>query len=253
MAPTMRPSLRPALTAAFAALPLAHPGAFAQTLVVHHIPQAGLTAAGVPDLPMGERTARWAAQAGLTLQWQPVPFRRSLEELRRNGAAFCVLGVFDVPQRRQHARLSLPLAAGEPQVLLAARRVAARMRALPDVRSAMLDPRFELLAFDGVAYGAELDRWMAERERAPLWVGSGAAQVVPMLARGRADFTVSVPSEWAQLRATAGAEIRDVEVLQLPGMPAPPTRHLACSLRVPAEWLARFDAAARSQPARDPQ
>jgi hypothetical protein len=121
------------------------------------------------------------------------------------------------------------------------------MRALPDVRSAMLDTRFELLAFAGVAYGAQLDRWIAERRRPPLWVDSGAAQVLPMLARGRADFTVSVPSEWEQLRATAGADGQAVEALSLPGMPAPPTRHLACSLRVPAEWLARFDAAARAR------
>lgn len=231
------------------ALSLACASSGAQTLVVHHIPQSPLTAAGVPDLAMGERAARWAAQAGLTLRWEAVPFKRSLEELRRNREAFCLLGVFDVPERRRHARLSVALSQGEPQILLAASRVAAQMRTLPDVRAALLDSRFELLAFGGVAYGAALDRWMAERRRKPLWVESGAAQVLPMLARGRADFTVSVPSEWEQLRAAAGPDAGTVEVLSLPGMPAPPTRHLACSLRVPAEWLARFDAAARRQSA----
>lgn len=243
----MRPALRHLLTAASLAVPLAC--AATETLVVHHIPQTEVTAAGTPNLPMGERTARWAAQAGLELRWVPVPFKRSLEELRRNGEAFCVLGVFDLPERRRYARFSLPLAAGEPQLLLVASRVAAQMRTLPDTRSAMLDPRFELLAFDGVAYGTKLDRWIAERKRKPLWVGTGTAQVAPMLARGRADFTISVASELQALRAAGGADAQALEVLRLPGMPPSPTRHLACSRRVPAEWLARFDAAARRQPA----
>jgi len=243
----MRAALRHFLTAATLALPLAC--AAADVLVIHHIPQAELTAAGIPDLPMGERTARWAAQAGLEVRWVPVPFKRSLEELRRNDQAFCLLGVFDLPERRRMARLSAPLVPGEPQFLLVASRVAAQMRALRDVRSVMLDPRFELLAFEGVAYGPTLDRWIGERQRKPLWVDNGTAQVAPMLARGRADFTISVASELQALRASGGAEAQSIEVLNLPGMPAPPTRHLACSLRVPAAWLARFDAAARGQPA----
>ncbi len=236
-----------------AALTFACTAAVADTLTIHHIPQVELTAAGVPDLPMGERTARWAAQAGLTVHWVPVPFKRSLEELRRNRERFCVLGVFDLPQRRREARFSLPLVPGEPQLFLVASRVAAQMKALPDARSALLDPRFELLAFDGVAYGETLDRWIAERRRPPLWANPGTAQAVPMLVRGRADFTISVASEVQALRAAAGADAGAIEALRMPGMPAPPTRHLACSRQVPAEWLARFDAAARGHAASAPR
>lgn len=216
---------------------------------VHHIPQAALTADGRPRHAMAERTARWAAAAGLPLRWEAVPFKRSLEELRRNAAPFCVLGVFDLPERRGHARFSRALVPGEPQVLLAATRVAADMQRLADVRAALLDPRFELLAFDGVAYGEVLDRWIAARPRRPLWVQSGSVPVLSLLARGRADFTISVASEVASLRAAGGDEAARVVVLRLPGMPPPPTRHLACSLKVPPAWMARFDAAARAAPA----
>ena len=245
----MRPALRSPLLAAPAALLLACLGAAAEELVIHHIPQASLTAAGVPDLPMGANASRWAAQAGFTVRWQAVPFKRSLEELRRNTEPLCVLGVFDVPERRSYARMSVALEPGEPQILIVAKRVAPQMRRLPDARAALLDPRFELLAFDGVAYGATLDRWIAARERAPQWINNGTAKWVSLLARGRADFTISVPSEWQELRAEE-PEAKEVEVIALPGMPPPPTRHLACSQRVPPAWLARFDAAARGQPTR---
>ncbi|MFT7723255.1 MAG: hypothetical protein QM788_10555 [Roseateles sp.] len=244
------PRPHPLRIAALAVLGLAGAGARADAMVIHHGPLAGLTASGVPDADLSRRTAYWAAQAGLALRWVDVPLKRSLEELRRNEQPFCVLGAFDLPERRRYARFSLPLAAGEGQVLLAARRVAAQMRALPDVRSALLDPRFELLAFDGVAYGTTLDRWIGERTRKPLWVGTGMARLAPMLARGRADFTISVPSALQELRATDGAEAAEIEALVLPGMPPPPTRHLACSLSVPAAWLARFDAAVRRGPPR---
>lgn len=245
----MRLLPRSALLATPAALWLACATAAAQELVIQHIPQTNLTATGVPDLTMGANAGRWAAQAGFTVRWQAVPFKRSLEELRRNAEPFCVLGVFDVPERRGYARMSVALEPGEPQILIAARRVAAQMRRLPDARAALLDARFELLAFDGVAYGATLDRWIAARERAPQWINNGTAKWVSLLARGRADFTVSVPSEWRDLQAEE-PEAKDLEVITLPGMPPPPTRHLACSQRVPPAWLARFDAAARAAPAR---
>jgi hypothetical protein len=213
---------------------------------VHHIPQVELTPEGRPRHEMAERTARWAAQAGLPLRWTAVPFKRSLEELRRNATPFCVLGVFDLPERRSHARFSRALVPGEPQVLVAATRVAADMQRLRDVRSALLDPRFELLAFEGVAYGEVLDRWIAARTRRPVWIQSGSVPVLSLLARGRADFTISAAAEVASWRAAAGAEAGQVEVLRLPGMPPPPTRHLACSLKVAPAWMARFDAAARA-------
>ncbi|MDN8960682.1 hypothetical protein Q0P93_15525, partial [Staphylococcus aureus] len=64
---------------------------------IQHIPMPGGGPDGTPNLPMDGRVATWAHRAGLALRWEPVPFKRSLQELQRNSSALCVLGVFDIP------------------------------------------------------------------------------------------------------------------------------------------------------------
>jgi hypothetical protein len=219
-----------------------------EPLRVQYVPQVQLQADGVPDLPMANRLARWAQQAGLSLHWEAVPLKRSLQELKANREPLCVLGAFRTPERQGYARFSLPIFQEEQQLFIAALRVAAQLRALPDARAAVMDTRLRLLVFDGVAYGQAWDRWIAERPEPPLRASAGSARLLPMLARGHADFTISVPSELQQLQAAGDPDAGSVETVSLPGLPPAPRRHLACSLRVPADWLARIDAAIRTHP-----
>lgn len=238
------------LAALFAAL-LGTPGgaaAQAEAMPVHHVPLEGTGPDGVPKLPMAGRTAIWAHRAGLALRWQAVPFKRSLQELQRNREAFCVLGAFDTTERRRFARYSLPIYQEEQQVFLVASRVAAALRRLPSAQAAVQDRRFKLLVYDGVAYGGLLDAWIAQRDPAPLKASASIARLAPMLARGHADFTISVASELQELRGRGEPDVESLEVVLLPGMPQPPLRHLACSMRVAPDWLARFDAAVRAHP-----
>ena len=96
-------------------------------MVVHHIPALPADPQvhqGRPQHPMADRLAAAAARAGLSLQWQAVPFKRSLADLQHNASPLCVLGVFDTADRRRYARFSRPLLQEEQQVFLTARRTA---------------------------------------------------------------------------------------------------------------------------------
>lgn len=240
--------------AALAALPatlMGAPDAAAQptqAMVIHHVPLAGGGPDGTPNLPMAGRTAVWASRAGLALRWEPVPFKRSLQELQRNRQPMCVLGVFDTPERRRFARFSLPIYQEEQQVFLAASPVAAQLRLLPSAEAALLDARFKLLVYDGVAYGRTLDAWIAQRNPPPLRASAGTSGLATMLARGRVDFTISVDSELREMQSRGLPDAAAIETVLMPGMPAPPMRHLACSQLVPAGWLARLDAAIAADP-----
>lgn len=217
-------------------------------MTIQHIPLAGSGPDGTPALPMAGRTAIWAHRAGLALRWEPVPFKRSLQDLQRNAQPLCVLGMFDTPERHRFARFSLPIYREEQQVFLAATRVAAQLRTLADARAALLSPQLQLLVYDGVAYGGPLDGWIAQRQPPPLRASAGTSRLSTMLARGHADFTISVASELRELQARGEPDADAVEAVLLPGMPPPPQRHLACSLKVPPAWLQRFDAAVRAHP-----
>lgn len=217
-------------------------------MTVQHVPLSGAGPDGTPPLPMAGRTALWAHKAGLTLHWEAVPFKRSLQDLQRNQQPMCVLGVFDTPARRRFARFSLPIYQEEQQVFLVASRVAGQLQALADARAALLSPQFKLLVYDGVAYGGLLDTWIAERQPPPLRASAGTARMSTMLARGHADFTISVASELRELQGRGEPDAEAIEAVLLPGIPPPPQRHLACSMKVPPAWLKRFDAAVRAHP-----
>lgn len=231
------------LTGAAAAAPAAEP-----VMVVHHIPLPGSGPDGAPALPMAGRVATWAHRAGLALRWEAVPLKRSLQALQRNTEPLCVLGMFDTPERRRFARFSRPIHQEEQQVFLVARHAAAALRALPDARAAVLSPQLKLLVYDGVAYGATLDGWIAQRRPPPLRASASSAHPPTMLARSHADFTISVAGELREWQRRGEPHAQALETVLLPGMPAPPRRHLACSMKVSPEWLRRFDAAVGAAP-----
>lgn len=237
----------PLVAAALCGLPW-HAPADEAAMTVQHVPIPGTAPGALPDLPMAARAATWAQRAGLALRWEPVPFKRSLQDLQRNQQPVCVLGVFDTPERRRFARFSRPIYQEEQQLFVAATRAAPTLRAQGDARAAVLAPGVQLLVYDGVAYGAPLDRWIAERQPPPLRATAGTSNLATMLARGHADFTISVASELREMQARGEPHAQALEAVLLPGMPPPPQRHLACSLKVPEAWLQRFDAAVRAHP-----
>lgn len=217
-------------------------------MTVQHVPLPGSGPDGTPDLPMAGRTTVWAHRAGLSLRWEAVPLKRSLQALESNQQPLCVLGVFDTPERRRFARFSRPIHQEEQQVFLAARRAVPALRALPDARAALQSPALKLLVYDGVAYGGPLDAWIAQRQPPPVRASATTSRLATMLARGHADFAISVAAELREMQLRGVPDANELEVVLLPGMPAPPKRHLACSLKVSPEWLQRFDAAVQAAP-----
>lgn len=246
----LAPMLHPTYAVPLAALLGVTAPVLAQDAVmtVHHVPVAGGGPDGTPDLPMAGRVAVWAHRAGLALRWEAVPFKRSLQDLQRNQQPMCVLGVFDTPERRRYARFSLPIYQEEQQVFLAAKRVAATLRAQRDARTAVLSPTLQLLVYDGVSYAGTLDGWIAQRQPPPVRASAGTSGLATMLVRGNADFTISVASELREMKQRRVPHAQGLEAVLLPGMPPPPLRHLACSMQVSPAWMQRFDAAVRAQP-----
>jgi len=243
--------LLPALLSALLSAMMAAPApvrAQEAVMPVQHIPLPGSGPDGTPPLPMAGRTTVWAQRAGLALTWEAVPLKRSLQELARNERPFCVLGLFDTPERRRFARFSLPIHQEEQQVFIAARRAEATLRSLGSAREALLSAPLSLLVYDGVAYGGPLDDWIAQRRPPPVRASAGASRLATMLARGHADFSIGVASELRDLQRQGVADAGDLVSVLLPGMPPPPRRHLACSLKVPPAWLQRFDAQVRASP-----
>ena len=186
------------------------------------------------------------------MRWQLAPLKRSLQDLRENREPLCVLGIYRNAEREAYARFSRSLVAGYPQILVARSSVAPLLRQQPSGRAALQAPELRLLVFDGVSYGEEIDGWIRERQGPTVRAVSGPLRVVEMLARDRADFAIVTPRGLAQWRQAGVRGVEALEAVSSPALPAPPTRHVGCSLQVSPEWMRTLDQAIQTLDAAKP-
>ena len=213
---------------------------------MEQMPTSGVDAQGRPQGELVERMRRVEQLAGLRLRWQLAPLKRSLQELRDNREPVCALGVYRSAEREAIARFSRPLLAGVPQVLVARREAAARLRQLPSARAAVQSAELRLLVFDGVSYGEEIDAWIAERRGPTLRAVAGPLRIVEMLSRDRADFAIMTARGLEQWRRDGIAGAEGLEIVATQTLPPPPARHIACSKRVDEAWMRQLDQAIES-------
>gem|GEM_PF-4885599 len=218
----------------------------AAPLLLHFMdqpPASGVDAQGRPQGELVERMRRVEALAGLPLRWQLTPLKRSLQDLRDNREPVCVLGIYRNAEREAYVRFSRSLLAGYPQILVARSEVAPLLRQQPSGRAALQAAELRLLVFDGVSYGEEIDAWIRERQGPTVRVVSGPLRVVEMLARDRADFAIVTPRGLEQWRQAGVRGVEALEAVVSPALPAPPPRHIGCSLQVGAERMRALDQA----------
>lgn len=210
---------------------------------MEQMPTSGADALGRPQGELVERMRRVEQLAGLRLRWQLTPLKRSLQDLRDNREPVCALGLYRSAEREAYARFSRPLLAGVPQVLVARREAATRLRRLPGARAAVQSEALRLLVFDGVSYGEEIDAWIAERRGPTLRAVAGPLRIVEMLSRDRADFAITTARALEQWRRDGVAGAEGLELVASQSLPPPPARHVACSQQVDESWMRRLDQA----------
>ncbi|WP_374662748.1 substrate-binding periplasmic protein [Inhella sp.] len=238
-------ALAPLASEASKSAPTAQEAATAPLLVhfMEQQPVSGVGADGQPTGEMVQRMRRAAQQAGVPLRWQLTPLKRSVQDLRDNRDAFCVLGLFRTAEREAFARFSPELMAGEPQILVVRREAAARVRQHASARAILLDGRLRLLVYDGVSYGEQIDRWVLARQGPTLRAIAGSMRAFEMLSRNRADVAVSTQRAFEEWKREAPEGLDRLEWVESAPLPAPPGRHLACSHKVPEIRLRALDRA----------
>lgn len=195
-----------------------------------------------------KRVQQLASAAGVTIELQEAPLKRSLHDIELNQQPLCVLGAFKTPEREAFARFSEPLSIDTAPVMMAVPAVAARLRAHASLQSLLADTSLQLLVYGGVSYGARLDGQIAAMPRPPLRASVGQLQLFRMLTLGRADYMIGSREELEHAQNQGELPRGALEPVPFEGMPAGRSRHLACSRQVPPALLQRLDAALRTLP-----
>lgn len=186
--------------------------------------------------------ARALERAGIAFRWERTPAQRQLALIQQGEGVHCGVGWFRNAEREAAGRFNdQPLYRDRPFVALVRDGAAWP----PDGRAAdaLAPGALRLLAKDGFSYGPYLDGLIARTPAAVLRTPAELDAMARMLAAGRADWMIVSPEEAPALLARVPDGGRGLRRVRLPDVPIGEARHLYCSRAVPADWLARVDAA----------
>ena len=219
---------------------LAAPLAMAQTgIVTLHYQDRPPYSSQAPDGEViglvATPVARAFRAAGIAFEWERTPSQRQLALIQAGAGLHCGVGWFRTEARAQRGRFSRPLYRDQPLGALV--RSDTGLPARLSAATLLADRRFTLLVKEGYSYGPLLDGLIARTAARPLRTSAEPLQMGLMLRSRRADWMIVAPEEAGVLGA---GELRRVT---FDDVPEGPERHLYCSSALPAEWLARIDAA----------
>ncbi|MDP1534558.1 MAG: hypothetical protein Q8L92_13380, partial [Rubrivivax sp.] len=189
----------------------------AQTLTLHYQERplysqadASGQVTGLVATPAADALGR----AGIAFHWALTPNQRQLALIQDGTSLHCGIGWFRTPERATRGKFSLPLSQDQPFAALA--RADAPLRDGLRPEQALAAAGSTLLLKEGYSYGPQLDALLigvrTERTHADV------AQMVRMLAAGRAAWMIVTPDEARELLAQTGLNDAGLRVLPLVGL-----------------------------------
>lgn len=206
-------------------------------------PPYSYTLDGKPTGLLIDKTIAIFKLARVPYQLSEVPLKRILKDLQTSTQPTCSPGWYKLPERELFAQFSLPMHQDKPQVVLAAAGSASQVRAHRELRALVKDRELQLGIVDGVSYGAEIDRMIAERPRPPLRATVTALQLSKMLGFDRADFMFIDQEDLGHLDRQGEITGKGVQRVDFPDIPAGLFRYLMCGKNLDGAILARLNAA----------
>lgn len=187
---------------------------------------------------IAERVTQAMIRTTIPFSWRQTPAKRQLALIQGNRGRDCGVGWYKTPERERVAQFSKPVYVDHPSVAI----VRPTLGLVPGatLQQVLDDPQLHLLVKDGLTYGAYVRRLMASYRAQVQVVAVEQAQMVRMIAAGRADMMFASQEEASYLASHVDKSVR---VLSFPDVPVGEPRYLMCSKRVDPLTLAMINAA----------
>lgn len=183
-------------------------------------------------------------KAGIPFQWQLVPAKRQIVNLRTGKTRECALGWYKTAERSQWGKFTDPIYRDKPTVAIA------RFAFQPGgttLAAAVADPSVRVVMKSGLTYGLDVPRIMANAKAQVQVIGSEQTTLARMVAADRADFMFS-PHEEAQSLIVSSqvgspSEGQTLKILSFDDVAQGHTRHIWCSNLVSNDTIVRLNQA----------
>lgn len=187
---------------------------------------------------IGDRVSAAARQAGIPLNWVPLPNMRLWRTLQSNARA-CSAAWFLTPARQRDLKPTTPIWLDTPLVLLMPSSGPEALRRLP-IRRLLADPKVRVVLKDGFSYGVTLDDWLDGAAANLMRVSPDLVSIGTMIGMERGDLTILPQEEALEVVARAAGA---VTLVRPPDMPRGEWRYILCSLAVEDGVVARLSQA----------
>jgi polar amino acid transport system substrate-binding protein len=191
---------------------------------------------------MLEPLERAMRSTGIPYTWKLLPYSRAQVTVRDDREKGCAVGWFWSPERAEYAQFSPVFYYGQPMVAVV--RSDLPVTEPVTLKDFLRVPALRMLQkqdlFLGIYIHAAVKEALTEDQifRTPV----GISLILKMIESGRGDFTIVPREEMDYLLKTEFADSK-LRILGFTDVPRPEGRHLMCSKSVPADWMARIDAA----------
>jgi polar amino acid transport system substrate-binding protein len=190
---------------------------------------------------VADPAARAFDRAGLAFRWKITPSQRQMAIIQAGQGQDCGIGWFRNAERDAIGKFTRPIYQDQPLAALTPRDGGIR----PDrsVGDLLADAATPLLVKDGYSYGPALDPQITRFTANVRRTSAESAQMVRMIAAGRAAWMIVAPEEASVLLAELGAEAAKLRVTPLRDVPVGQARHIFCSKAVPDSVIERLNRA----------
>lgn len=179
---------------------------------------------------------------GIPFTWKVVPFTRAQVTVRDNREKACAVGWFWSPERAEYGQFSPTFYYGQAMVAMV--RSDMPVAEPLTLREFLRTPGLRMLQkqdlFLGIYIHGAVEETLADSQvfRTPV----GVSLILKMIESNRGDFTIVPREEMDYLLKTEFTEGK-LRIVGFSDVPRAEGRHLMCSKSVPADWMARINAA----------
>lgn len=215
----------------------------AEPLLLGYVQRPGLADMidGKPSgafLPLAAAAAQYAH---VDIQWQMLPQKRLIDEVRVNRPNYCACGIYKTAERLTFAKFTLPFYRDKPFVIIALKRNEATIRSHKTFAELIADTTLKVGLIQGYSYGRILDGMLAKTTvNADRMVGATTQHSAKLVA-GRIDYVIGVAEEANNIEASGKSNADDFVRVEFPDMPLGELRHFMCSMAVDDTLIARLN------------
>jgi len=181
--------------------------------------------------------------AGIEVQYQVLPPKRVIAEIKRKGNNHCSIGWFKTKQRESFAHFSLPLFQNKPNVVLTTKRAHPKVANYKSLKELFSDRTLTMVTMASFSYGKYIDDLISEHMPNKIETYSKQNVLPKHIVSGRGTYMLTAPEEVEELIKSADLDTADFVSIPMKDIPVGNKRYIMFNTSVDPKVIEKVNRA----------